>query len=1617
MCVFQIIQNKLGHRDSLKFRESPTDPNAGEIFFRTSKKVSPEVINNKEYRYGVLNSVNNTVKQSFPEDPLFGDVAFFAEDAGGNPYIKVRTKPAQVDVINDIKRERDIIEIEKEYEEELKNQKNHEKVLELDKEAVPQQLSLFDNIEQEEKRLEEFKQEQINQEQRQLRLDFGFEYGAAIPVVEPVREDFNEVVLWKASQLGQTNKEIERIRIALKTRETSENRNLLKKLESRRNILEEQITFLNENREELSMQTVYEDLDNINSAIESDDIHDIEAVRDSLNFYEALLKDVITEDFRKGLAAKLGDIRSKYNRLLKDKIIKILEEADLVKRTLDELNNDVEAKKRLEKKEDELITVEDLLKATGDISGIDARVFGLISSRRGDTIIPQYLMYAYEKAANKWENEVFKFIDRLRAFNNQGGSTIERESLLEKDSNGVYTGNLINLTSRAWDAAQQHKNRLINDFVQSKYAKKKLHYIKTLNWFKKNSDAINFFKLKAVRDLYQDSYNEYFVYEDSVMDEYEAELKETLGPLYKETISNLLEKLNKFEKFKEEESSNPAFEDMLARQNIWEFLRKYLNADNSPITRNSDGFDIYFSYFNDFMVIPKKTIKTTKRDSLGRIFEEEKDSGFYNDDFQSIREDTQKRELWKLYKEMSEFINATYDFENFGRIKAPFIEKDFLETLSKSHSKKGLPSRLKEASLKSLRNLKSSFYEKGSESSEKGIVKNIPDNSAKMISELTKAKMLLGKTYEQANSEARAEIYNTYSKDLDKGFEASLLAASMHQARLELDPIASLALDYVKEYSKNRETSNARLELWTNKVIKNKSFTSKGKGGVGGLSITKWFESKEEEKKAKKNFLNQMQQLNGATTLEEFAKIVVPKKTWDLVSEQEKLILDTLRQFATEEMKPFQVSDTIGDETYFFEKDIVIDGNGNQVEVYFLEPAKEGENRISYSKEDFTRHLNEYIYEKVKNIGLTLTIGGISDAILTANLVVGLGLKPMIGMYQRWEGKTTNVIADAEGRYWSAGNLGKASEFMAFTNILKVSSRFTGGFVKKKEQMIIFEQLLERMSVLQQRTDDLQKDSEGFSKIFDMFAFSITLPEFKNQGEIALSILADLEIQDNNGNTFKFFDAENQEFPAYHLKDGVLTLKPEFSNLTGDIPAQNMENTVLKIRNAIKELQGNYSRTDIFGLKSHWLGRGFSSYFTWLPEFYNRRFGTTEVGKEVSVNLAQNRRKDKGRYIRGAEGSLSSTVLFGTAMGGIAYGLTGAFGAVPLSLFILYKIFRQIGSAKNIKTDVNSIRNLANFMEASALEMLSVGRFASAVPLVNKLRFSTKDTFTDKSFSSKIFGSSNYNSMKPEEIAALKSMAAEMAMMLQALSLKLAVAALMFDGDDDELSKSRLRYNFIQNQLSKYINSFNVLGTAPTLINGALENGTLRTISGLYDLLKNISNGQFDKVPEGLAKFVVPSDITNFLLKDMFPWENKHNMDEANPITNTFGNMSWINRLAKENDSGGEFSAKQEWLDMRKEQREKVRMDFRKYTNNKEVLKIIADNIIDENFLDKSELQRKLNQSISYKQMLILQDEQGKNTLRDRNKLIMKLKEDLRDKTNLTESEINNIVERRAEKY
>lgn len=1305
-----------------------------------------------------------------------------------------------------------------------------------------------------------------------------------INLSNPIGDNYFEFLNYKNANLKKIRKRKSRLYQILKTNDTSENRGKLKSLEAKERVLVNQIEALQEQEEDFMFHAIIDDLNAIEQQLQEADISDIQEISDKLDFYGEFASTLSESNEFPAIAAAIVRAKKDYEKRLRDKVIMSLENSRLVQDTL----------KNLSKEYDKEVTIDDLLIANKDISIFDQQFLGLISSTTGDTVLPQHLMENFRRSFAFHSENVNTIIDRLDEFNKKNPN-VDREDLFEVDKDGNKTGFLKDIYSPSWfGALSKLKSKIVN-FHDSPASLKQASYDSVIDWYDRNSNVIDFTKLAPIKELYGTKYPEFFQATDEEMTNYDANLKQVLGPRYDDTMQQILNKLQKFEEFKNEiDQDDPYYEKNIAQRNLWLFLKQFSRGEGKKGIAYEYGEGLssstYFTHFGDIPIIPATQERAQARGiNL---------PNFYSNEFAELRQDPAKVELWSIYKNMAEQINSTYSVDTFGRISYPKIETQYTEVLDKQieymkNFNIETISNLPKLFTKGFRAYKSMFYERGVDSrDEDNIVSNYSDSSQKEINDLKRVYMLKGMDAKEAEQKARGEILKNYSTDLDRNFKAMLIQSAMHDARVETEPIARSIMQVFSNIkdSKGQERKRAisRLKEYVDKIILNKSVVERNTGSVAGRDITR-----------DSNFAKLLT-LIGESELGK--RLGINASNPRLLSDNERLLLKELRNIDISEDSEINITDGVN-----------------------LKKIKNDSGNFVYSINDkevdavtFEKALTIYFSNKAKKLGLDINVAGVVDGLIKTTIVKYLGLNPVSGIFNRIEGMFSTMIMDQTGEYWTPGNADTAKEFMALANITNLNREKFGWIAKDKvEQFEVMDHLLRRLNVLQDRKNELQRstdDSKFSTSNLNVFKWAVDNPEYKNQGTVILSVLQDVEIKDNRGNTYQFFDGE--KFPALEMKDGVLHIKDEF-NESFKLDEDSMLDTILRLETAVSKTQGNYNNLDVMLAKKPWFGRAAMLFKTWMAEAFNKRWGASSFNNDINVNLFNVGGKREGYMLKALRNNPSAMAMYTAGAIGVSYGTLGMAGLVGggiLGAFVIGKAIKSV-STNTIVRDITNIKEITNFLHAVTLETLNMpSRLVSSIPGVKHARIK------DNSYRNTNLG--------PQDVGAVKALARELAIMLTMLSLKLALGAMLYDEDDEDDSFNRKFHNMVQNQISRSITTLQIYTDPQTITNDASNFVLARTLQSVANTMEAIVYHNDPEKASGyfLESLAIPSAVTKLVKDGDTPLEHKKNYDFINfNMSKLPKAMKWASTKIEVSD---EQAAKKEIRTIRKEYTEKLKEQY-----------------------------------------------------------------------------------------
>lgn len=1312
----------------------------------------------------------------------------------------------------------------------------------------------------------------------------------------PLGDNYVEYIRYKEESISKLTAELNRQKNKLKNAKLGSGADVvsinktIKSLENQVSTINRQLDSLHQQDAKYMFHAIEEDLVNLEQALESDDLIDINKVNNTIKFYN---------DFVAG--RQTGDPLSRYDNELYNEILGKLQTLEdtayskILEASRSAIENSIEIQRL--KENDENLDLDSLFNAQKDLNWMETWFLGVTSDRTSNTVIPQAMQRLFRSTLSKKQATVEGWNKELRQLVDENPELQNPDFIREKDEDGNETGYIINLFTPKYYGAIRYYENAVSEFIENPSEE---NYKKTIDELRKNNSIIDFTRIQAVQDVYGNVYSQYFNSTQEEIDRYEESLRKGLGNRYEEVVDQILNRLALFEEKVSDSinSENDYATRDLAAQDIWQFneVMKSPNKYSKMKYQLDDStYGVYFRDFSNLVFLPKEKRTKEVMTNQGPAVQTT-DTGYYNQEYRRAMEDPAKREYWELVRNITEYVNSTYDIRTMGRLPYPKVQKEYAERVQEAWKDKNFKSLFHDTA----HEYKSWFYEKGRyKTSRDEVIANYGDSFESQVSELAKSYILNNVDKDLAYTLARGEILDTYSTDFNTDLIAAAMEASLHDARLETQPMAQAHLEHFKTIRSSvedgvpEERKNAirKLEHFYEKLILNVNEGYTGSKKVEGKSLSEgtWLN----------RFLNLMEKVP-------FIERFITNKSTSLLSESEKKVFEGLK--AVQEK-----GTTSADYTFTYDGVEYIQKDGYTYEAI-------GEDIQEIDKKLFDEALVSHIEEKISNLGVDLNLAGIINGILKTVIFKGLAINPVSGIFNRIEGKHSSMIMDATGEYWTTGNIDVANNLMAFANINKLSKgRLSILGQNRKKQLQIFETLVKQFNILQDRKNELQRSAEEASftrELMNPFIWAVENPEFKNQGAIIMAIMMDKQVTDVDGNVVPLLDKNTGEFTIYNFEEGKLTLKDEYrtpENIASyeNFNSSDTEQMILQMVDSVSRSQGNYDSLDIMLAKKSVWGRAATLFMTWFPEHINQRFG---ISGEGNVNLATGKGRRHGRFIEAYRANKVNTTIAAATALTVSYGIGGpllaAAGVGGLGFLAYKKFVGKIAGPAQTRKDINYAMELLEFTKSLLVESLNYPGRLLNVP--SKLRIKNNS-----------FEGTN---MTENDIAAMRAMTRELAVVLTWLSLKLAMGALLYDDDDDKESPQRMRYNFLQNQLSRSINALTIYTNPQELVSDHSRVAALEVISTAGKVVMAIWN---EKQQEDLGKnFLDLTPIPRIITKGQLPFHDKMNYDELSSFSGIPAPLKWTSDFYKNLDTGGEYEAEKRYKDLRKEKREELKEDI-----------------------------------------------------------------------------------------
>lgn len=1320
----------------------------------------------------------------------------------------------------------------------------------------------------------------------------------------PLTDNYKEWINYREAQLKKVDKQITQLHRDRNNpkKDLKKTLELLQKFTLLRNEIDDEIKqfsdepvmlFSNLNKE---LDSLFNELDNINNL-------NFDTFGDKIKFlYEFITGQSFDNKENtdlQGLKAfdvpEYDEVRNKVDELVKKYNDKIDEIRDNIIKNDITFHNNVTNNKNISADD-----IKKMLEARDDINFLEKYFLGIGQQSGQETLLPQILKSILETKKVSKESESEKLKDKLLEVVNKFAKNEDFSFIFETNEQSVRTGNIIDAYTPEFRKAWYKFKKMADD----KEAAYPVIYSRQMMWLKDNMDIVDFRKLPVVKQLYGYLYPNEFKYSDDEMQQYQAELEKNLGSRFDEEMENLLRMLEEFEITKEQIQTDSNHNSLdIIKISPYEFIKNFESNNYSQAayykTKSGNSEPVYFDYKNGYFLPKRKKFFTF--DSNGN--EITTDTGFYNKKFsEEIEKDANKLEYWRVMKDLySNYINPTY---GNGKMSYAKMERELFETVA---DKKGMFLKGGELISQALKAYKESFFERGTHKGKSNKVNpNYVDTAKSEINDMYKA--LSNKTTEElrslskeykistVNADRKTMLKNlashivlsNYSDDINKITASLLDMVALQKAREEVLPIANIILDSHKKitdrFGDERSKSIAKIENFIDKIIKNQSEQYRGTDSLLGANIS--------ESKWSKWLFNKM------------ADIPFLKRKLATVKGREGYLL----------------SDTEKELLKFYNEAKEKGHNKDEEYSFFLGDVRYGVSDKKYysaiensfkdiSEEEYEAAFQEHIDKKISELGLDLNAAGLIQGVLKTIIIKALGLSPIGGMFNRMEGKNTNLIMDMTGNYWTPGNIPKVEAFMSFANLLKIlPERLQPKDLKKQNEFKKLVILKDRLKLVQDRKNPLERNIDqskfDFEKYTNLFAMAVDNPEFKNQLEVVLAILMDTKVKDINSNEVQVFDGK--EFKIWNEVNGKLVLKDEFrteENISNwedfAVDETNLENNQFliqrnKMKNAISRTQGNYDEQDtILASKTIW-GQVLILFKKWLFEHFQARFSGGGKG-DVDIVTGKKRVIGRYRYLANNNPALLTTGIVGLTTS-LGLGI-GAAGAIGLGGIVAYKFIKNMyGGNKGIRQEAFNIRELAYFLRSTLISTLNFP--IQLVNLGGKIGINMKYD-----------GYSNSN-LSEEEIGALRACAKEIATKLGYLSILLLAKGLLWDDDDDEESPKRKFHNFADNQISRMIDSVSMFQNPKALASDASRNAAVMWTESVIKFTTGLTQGEFNT-----KEFVKTSPLPSLIQNSLNVGHEGFNMPYEN--NKEFAASEWYDEWTKDYKSEGEYSAKKEYTALR----------------------------------------------------------------------------------------------------
>lgn len=1019
---------------------------------------------------------------------------------------------------------------------------------------------------------------------------------------------------------------------------------------------------------------------------------------------------------REELENKVNNLQDKYDRLQNKIIIGIFNDSAFVQSHIASGKwSDQDVQDLYKMLEDKDVNIDELAKrflGAGSGGGILGQLLielkeQQLTQERGHT------QARIISLSNNWK--------KLLGINDETGAPVTLK-LFAKDRFGVRQNRLISKYN-------PHYIKKISDVAKERTQfYKNMNGVTYSNWqtsVQKNFHMLNPMKLSAIANKHASHpvHGNFFTYSDQEIQEYEKELRAVLGDtMFDIEVKNAAESIDNFiESF---DSGAFSSKQQEFRQNPFRYIQNFESA-------NYNKADVSTGYYME----PKFNRFVPKLDR----------PELFNESFTEIESGPNGKDLMNIYKDsyslLYEYVNPVLKSE--GASSGVLDIVDFEDRMEKEMvSQLGIFGKVT-----------NTIYD-----TYKGHIDKYYNASAARITDILEDKdyqkrmQIGGISYAKNEKKVLFNLYNAMplSRLMGLARERGLDLTDIDVDQSDPTAIKMFKRDLSNALARHDINQSASSDLFDSihQAVKLVSDVKARRATLGTLETMKRYVTKNVSQDNKLSQIEDFLNVWGDTNVlgYEFAKDIdksqvqfdtkiLKIKTGDKnYNEVEK----AAKKLLTQERKNTKKT---GDYN-FTHKGIVYSTNNG---TYF---KKENKTTTQINLKEIDNAYDTYLNTELDKLGTEMTVGSVLLGTMDNFILKFLGISPRGGAKNRIQGMIQTLsVAASEQFGFDTEQYNKSRKFLFGTNTAKYFLPNTFNSTGRGAKIQTAKTLLENMQLYQNKADELALENKsGFVKakswIRDkMMDFSINNPEWKNQTEIALSIMQNIMVDTNavdaNGDVIRkpLFNGKD-----FIYKPGTLELKPEFDNPKNQAmwvefkPSEKGEKDSIlaigQIKTSIQKTQGNYSNTDVIYHQASMQGKMTSMFRRYMFENTAMQLGTQKVDIRTGGINIEGRKLQLFNHIPstlvylGANNfSYAAGIVTSLAVAGISAPALAGIGALMLPIGIILVRKKVLG---NMKFNMNEVMLGMDFMQEIIYRGIntsaSVLSYSTVSPLNAKLK-------------------------------------------------------------------------------------------------------------------------------------------------------------------------------------------------------------------------------------------------------------------------------------------------------